>query len=199
MKKIAIVLSGCGYKEGTEITEAVSAMTTLSRLGAEIQCFSPAPVIEESNKIARDTTKNISELNSKDFDALVFPGGFGAAKVLCNWAEAGSGCSVNPQVESAIKSFYEDSSPIGALCIAPVLLAKVLGDKGVAVTIGNDKETATEIEKTGAQHVECTVDDFVTDRENKIVTSPAYMFGDAKPGEVFTGVEKAMRELFEMA
>lgn len=105
---------------------------------------------------------------------------------------------MNPEVEKTIKAFYSQSKPIGAICIAPALIARVLGEHGVTVTIGNDKETAQEIGKTGAQHVECAVDDYVTDRERKVITTPAYMY-DAKPNQVFTGVRKAIKELVEMA
>jgi enhancing lycopene biosynthesis protein 2 len=106
---------------------------------------------------------------------------------------------VNPEAERVLKEFYEAGKPIAALCIAPALVARVLGPKGVTLTIGNDKETAAEIAKTGAHHEDCAVDDFVTDREHRIVTTPAYMYGEAKPFEVFSGIRKAIRELAEMA
>lgn len=199
MKKIAIILSGCGHLEGTEITEAVTAITTLSKLGAEIQCFAPANALEESNKIARQKAKDLKELSPVKFDALVFPGGYGAAKVLSTWASEGAKCKVLPEIEKIIKAFYQASSPIGALCIAPVLLAKTLGSESVAITIGDDKATADEIEKTGAQHIECDVTDFITDRQHKIITSPAYMYDDASPADVALGIQRAMAELYEMA
>lgn len=216
-KKIAVVLSGCGFKDGTEITEAVCTLIALSEAGAETRCFAPdlnfAPtahfghssdsqgtrsVLQEAARICRGEIQDIRELKESDFDAVVFPGGFGAALHLSNWAEAGVKSKVHPEVTRVIKEFHRASKPIGAICIAPTLVAKVLGSKGVNVTIGDDEATAQEIEKTGAQHVKCAVTDYISDRDNKVLTTPAYMY-EAKPHEVFTGVRKMIRELVEMA
>lgn len=216
MKRVAVVLSGCGFKDGSEIIEAVSALITLSELGAEYKVFAPdieftatnhltdkeesnRNVLSESARIARGDIEDIKKLRANDFDALAFPGGFGAALRLCSWVKEGAKCSVVPEVETVIKEFYKDGKPIAAVCIAPALIARVLGTEGITVTIGNDKDTASEIEKTGAHHENCPVDDYVTDREHKIVTSPAYMYGDEKPYRVFTGIRKALKELVEMA
>lgn len=217
MKKIAVVLSGCGHKDGSEITEAVSLLISLNQAGAETFCFAPdidftvtdhvtdqSPtekrnVLHESARIARGNIKSLSELKAQDYDAVAFPGGFGAAKNLSTWASQGSACEVNPEVRRVILEFFEASKPIGAICIAPVLLAKVLGHKNVTVTIGNDPDTAAEIKKTGASHEDCPVDDYISDRETKVVTTPAYMYGDAKPHEVFKGIFGLAHELVEWA
>ncbi|MBO9668174.1 MAG: isoprenoid biosynthesis glyoxalase ElbB [Bdellovibrio sp.] len=217
MKKIAVVLSGCGFLDGTEITEAVSLLIALNQAGAQVTCFAPdieltvtnhingnaltekRSVLAESARIARGEVKALDKLDAKDFDAVAFPGGYGAAKNLSNWAEKGAKCDVNADVKRVILDFYNASKPIGACCIAPVLLAKVLGDKKVTVTIGEDPDTAAEIKKTGAQHEECPVDDYITDRETKVVTTPAYMYGNAKPNEVFAGIFGMVHELVEWA
>ncbi|UYL10073.1 isoprenoid biosynthesis glyoxalase ElbB [Bdellovibrio sp. SKB1291214] len=217
MKKIAVVLSGCGYLDGSEITESVSLFIALNQAGAEVSCFAPdidlnevdhitkSPtgttrnVLKESARIARSEVRSLAELHAKDFDGLAFPGGFGAAKNLSNWAEKGAACEVNAEVKRVILEFFEASKPIGACCIAPVLLAKVLGKKKVTLTIGDDAATAAEIQKTGAQHEECPVDDYITDRETKVVTTPAYMYGNAKPNEVFAGIFGLAHELVEWA
>ncbi|MCB0342864.1 MAG: isoprenoid biosynthesis glyoxalase ElbB [Pseudobdellovibrionaceae bacterium] len=215
MKKIAVVLSGCGFKDGSELTEAVSTLIALSESHANYKAFSPSVDFEavdhlsgeplgrrntlsESARISRGQIADLTQLNVDDYDALVFPGGYGAAKNLCDWASKGAKCQVHPQVEKAILDFHQQNKPIGAICIAPALVARVLGSHGVTVTIGNDVETSREIEKTGAVHVNCPVDDYVTDRETKVITTPAYMY-DAKPHEVFTGIQKLVRELVEMA
>lgn len=216
-KKIAILLSGCGNKDGSEITEAISLIVQLSKLGAELTFFAPdliftpvnfitdqkhsekRNVMEESARITRSKITDVKKLNADDFDALALPGGFGAALHLCNWAEKGSKCEVLPAVANAIRDFHKQSKPIAAICIAPVILARVLGAEGVELTIGNDAETAAEIRKTGAQHVDCPVDDYVTDRGRKVITTPAYMYGDAKPHEVFNGISGLAKELMEMA
>ncbi len=216
MKKVAVVLSGCGFQDGSEITEAVSTLIALSDLGATYQVFAPdiqAPstnhlthqksgthsVLAESARISRGKISSLKELKASTFDALAFPGGFGAATVLCDFAGRGSQCQVNPEVERVIEEFFKAEKPIAAICIAPALIARVLGKHGVTVTIGSDKETAAEIEKTGAHHEQCAVDDYVTDREHRIITTPAYMYDDAKPNQVFAGVSAAIKELVEMA
>lgn len=217
MKKIAVVLSGCGHLDGSEITESVSLLIALHQAGAVVTCFAPnieIPVmnhvtrklthekrnlLEESARISRGHVQSLDQLHAKDFDALAFPGGFGAAKNLSNWAEKGAQCDVLPDVKRVILEFHNASKPIAAACIAPVLLARVLGDKKITLTIGEDIETAAEIKKTGAQHEDCPVDDYISDRESKIVTTPAYMYDDAKPNQVFQGIFGMAHELVEWA
>ncbi len=215
MKKIAVVLSGCGFKDGTEITEAVSTLISLSEAGVTATCFAPNQtfqvtahsgpaatetrnVMVEAARISRGEIHDLKDLFEKDFDAVVFPGGFGAALNLSNWANVGAATKVNPDVERILREFHHASKPIGAICIAPTLVAKVFGKDAVNVTIGNDEATAREIEKTGAVHVNCAVDDYVSDRDHKVLTTPAYMY-EAKPHEVFKGINKMIRELVEMA
>lgn len=214
-KSFAVVLSGCGFKDGAEITESVSTLICLSEAGIHYEVFAPdlaAPstdhltnehkeprnILHEAARIARGKVRNLKELKASNFDAVVFPGGFGAALHLCNWAQAGASCKVHPEAERVLKEFHAAEKPIGGICIAPALIARVLGKNKVTVTIGDDRETADEIKKTGAYHENCAVDDYVTDRENKVVTTPAYMY-EAEPFQVFTGIRKALRELAEMA
>lgn len=219
-KKIAVVLSGCGFLDGSEITEAISTLISLSELGAEAHCFAPDQdfpeaeyveghgsksatssrnALEESARIARRHVKPLSELREKDFDGVVFPGGFGAAKNLSSWATQGAKTAVLPDVKRVITEFHRSSKPIGAICIAPTLVARVLGAEHPEVTIGEDAATSAEIEKTGAKHTKCAVDDYVSDRDHKILTTPAYMYDEAKPHEVFTGIRRMLGELVEMA
>jgi enhancing lycopene biosynthesis protein 2 len=219
VKKIAVVLSGCGYLDGSEITEAVSTLIAISETGSSYRCFAPdldgkvtehfsgsdktptqetRNILSESARIARGLIDDLIQLKEQDFDAVVFPGGFGAAKNLSNWAEVGAHARINPEVRRVIEEFHESSKPIGAICIAPTLVAKVLGEFNVTLTIGNDPATSAEIEKTGATHVKCAVTDYISDRDHKVLTTPAYMY-DAKPHEVFTGIRKMIRELVEMA
>jgi len=217
MKKIAVILSGCGNKDGAEITEAVSLMISLSQNGASYKCFAPnvefnavnfitgeplgekRNVLTEAARIARGDIQDIKKLEVAQFDALAFVGGSGAAKNLSTWAEKGAQGKVLPEIEKTILDFHKASKPIGAICISPVLLAKVLGPEKVTVTLGNDKETIAEVLKTGALHEICPVDDFVTDRQTKVVTTPAYMYGNAKAHEVFKGIAGLAKELVEMA
>lgn len=200
-RKIAVVLSGCGHTDGTEITEAVSTLIALSEFGAQYQCFAPdiGNSLEMSKRIARGNVQPIDKLRSRDFDGVVFPGGYGAAKVLSNFAEAGAGGKVIPEVSRVIKEFHTDAKPIGVICIAPSLVALTLGKEGIELTIGNDDATAAVIEKTGARHTSCPVDDYISDRDHKVLSAPAYMYDDAKPFEVYTGIRKMILELVEMA
>ncbi|OQW51933.1 MAG: isoprenoid biosynthesis protein ElbB [Proteobacteria bacterium SG_bin7] len=217
MKNIAVVLSGCGHQDGAEVTETVAAIVTLSQLGAAINYFAPNMEVNEVNhlvgketgqkrnllvegaRIARGKIKDLKELSEKHFDGLVFPGGKGASLNLCDFAAKGAKASLHPEVSRIVMEFHRESKPIAAICIAPVLLALALGKKNVEVTIGNDKKTSVEIEKLGAKHIDCPVDDFITDRNHKVVTTPAYMYGNAKPYDVFLGIQKTIREFYEMA
>ncbi len=218
MKHIAVVLSGCGHLDGSEITESVSALIALAQNKTQYSVFaphlsytpvnhntgepstssSPRSAIEESARIARGSVFDLKTLDEKKFDGLLFPGGFGAATHLSNWSQRGAQAQVHPEVQRVIQAFYQSSKPIGAICIAPTLIAKVLGSHSVSLTIGNNKEIAEEIKKTGAKHIECPVDDFITDRLNKIITTPAYMY-NTTPDKVFTGISGLVKELVEMA
>lgn len=213
-KRIAVVLSGCGHLDGAEITESVSTLIAIAQAGADYEVFAPdfdfsvtdplsreptgesRNILREAARIARGKIRSLKDLHAKNFDALAFPGGFGAALHLCTWAKKGAACEVSPEARRVIEEFYGAEKPIAGICIAPALLAKVLGSKGVTLTIG---EGSDEITKTGAIHEKCAVDDFVTDREHRLVTTPAYMYDDAKPSEVFKGIQGAIRELVEMA
>ena len=215
-RKIAVILSGCGYLDGSEITEAVSSLIALDQCGVKYKCFAVEKevatvdhvtktetaekrcTLAEAARITRSEISTLSELQEKDFDGVLLPGGYGAAKTLSTFAIEGAKGKVHPEMKRILESFHSASKPIAAFCIAPATVALTLGKHNIEITIGNDKETASEIEKTGAQHVECAVDDFVTDRENKIITSPAYMY-DATPSKVFAGIQKAVREFVEMA
>ncbi len=191
-KKFALVLAGCGVYDGAEIHEATLSMLAIMRQGGEYQCFAPdikqhhvinhingeemneeRNVLLESARIARGDIKPLSEFDGKQFDALVFPGGFGAAKNLSTVAFDGAEATVNPEVEQAVKQMVTLKKPIGALCIAPAFIAKILGQ--VNVTIGQDEGTAQAIEAMGATHVETTHGDVVVDEENLVFTTPCYM------------------------
>lgn len=217
-KKIALVLSGCGHRDGSEITEAVSLLISLYQAGAEVSCFAPDMMVPEKNhltgemeknqlrntlkesaRIARGQIQDVNSLVATDFDGLAFSGGFGAATNLCNWAELGARCEVRPDITQVIRDFHKLNKPIGAVCIAPVLLAKVLGFEKVEITLGNGKNIMKEIAKTGAVAIECPVDDFITDRACKVVTTPAYMYDDATPDQIFKGISGLAFELVEMS
>jgi enhancing lycopene biosynthesis protein 2 len=216
MKKIGVVLSGCGVRDGSEIHEAVFTLLAIDSQGCEAVCMAPDadfPVtnhlimqesgekrnaLVESARIARGNIRDIKGVKADELDAIVFPGGFGAAKNLCDFAMKGSGASVHPEVSRLLKEMATAKKPIGAICIAPVIIATVLGkDYSTTVTIGNDAGTAGEIEKTGAKHRECTVTGFVVDEKNRLVTTPAYMLA-TRISEVYEGIDKCVREVIKL-
>lgn len=217
MKKIGVVLSGCGVRDGSEIHEAVCTLLAIDQAGAEAVCMAPdielneinhcimeptgaqRKVLVEAARIARGNIKNISDVKATDIDALVFPGGFGAALNLCNFALKGAAASVNPEVSRLVKEIHAAKKPIGAICIAPVLIATVLGkEAGPTVTIGTDTGTAAEVEKTGAKHQDCQASEIVIDQTNKIVSTPAYMLA-GRISEIYEGIGKCIRAVIEMA
>jgi len=219
MSKVAVVLSGCGVYDGSEIHESVITLLALNRAGAEFQCFAPnidqkhvvnhlkgevgkgetRNVLVESARIARGNIKDLSNAKATDFDAIIFPGGFGVAKNLCNFDVKASDCSVIPEVEKLILEGFDANIPIGFICISPVLASKVLGSKNInlEVTIGTDIKTSKEIVKMGAKHINCAVNDCVIDRKNKIVTTPAYMLAK-NISEAAEGIEKLVDGVLEL-
>lgn len=216
-KRIAMILSGCGHRDGTELTEAASCWIALSETGAEVEFFAPNETypardpftgestferrnaLRESARFARGNVRALTELRADGYDALVLPGGMGMALNLSDWASASYKCTIHADVERAILEFHRAQKPIGAACIASAIVAKVLGSHGVTVSLGRDAEMSVTIARTGALHESCAVDDYVTDRDHRIVSTPAYMYPDAKAHQVFTGIRSAMRELVEMA
>lgn len=216
MKKIGVVLSGCGVRDGSEIHEAVFTLLAIDRQGAEAVCMAPNadfPVTDhlamqesgekrnalvESARIARGNIRDIAEVKAGELDAIVFPGGFGAAKNLCDFAMKGAAAAVHPQVSRLLKEMAAAGKPIGAICIAPVLIAAVLGKEfAPTLTIGNDAGTASEIEKTGAKHQDCPVTEFVIDAKNKLVSTPAYMLAN-RISEAYEGIDKCVREVIKL-
>ncbi len=213
--KFAVVLSGCGVYDGSEIHEAVLTLLAIDRQDGSYQCFAPdraqmhvvnhltgdpsgesRNVLVESARIARGQIKALTEFKAADFDALIFPGGFGAAKNLCTFAVDGPGCSVDPATEAAVKAMAAAGKPIGALCIAPALMARILGD-GIDVTIGDDVGTAQAVEKMGALHKNAGHGQVVVDSRRKLATSPCYML-DASISQIAEGAENTVKALLDL-
>jgi enhancing lycopene biosynthesis protein 2 len=215
-KKIGVVLSGCGVRDGSEIHEAVLTLLAIDESGAEAICMAPdmefpevdhltmketgkkRNVLVEAARIARGNIRNIADVHEKDLDAVIFPGGFGAAKNLCNFAEKGADAAVQPEVARLLKEMASARKPIGAICIAPALVAAALGKQyAPKLTIGNDAATASEIGKTGSTHIDCPVREFTVDTEHKIVSTPAYMLA-GRISEAAEGIGKLVREVIKL-
>ena len=216
-KRVAVVLSGCGVQDGSEIHEAVLTLLYLAKAGAEPLCFGlnveqkrvvnhyngelmgeTRNALVESARIARGSIRDISAANVDDLDALVMPGGLGAALNLSDFAVSGPTGAVHPDLRRLVESFHAAGKPIGALCIAPATLAMILGDQGIMVTVGSEGQTSQAIRRTGARHQACTVDDCVVDTKHKIVTTPAYMLGP-DIAHIALGIEKLCRALVDLA
>ena len=219
MKKIGVVLSGCGVYDGAEIHETVITLLAIDRAGAQAVCMAPdvdqmhvvnhftgedsagekRNVLVEAARIARGEIKDIATVKADELDAIVFPGGFGAAKNLSNFAVKGENCDVHPDVLRLVKEFAAKKKPQAALCIAPAMMAKIYEDapKKPTLTIGNDKDCSSKIETMGSTHQECLARDFVFDEQNNIISTPAYMLGQSIT-EVAEGIEKTIHKLLKM-
>ena len=213
-KKIAVILSGCGVFDGAEIHESVCTLLAIDKAGASYTCFAPdmdqhhvinhisgeemdetRNVMVESARIARGAINSLNAFDADEFDAVMLPGGFGAAKNLSSFAFDGSEANVNEDVKDALQAMKRAKKPIGALCISPAVIAKVFGD--VEVTIGSDEPTIGEIEACGARHSVTGHEEVVIDADNKIVTSPCYML-DASIKQIAVGAEKTVDALLEL-
>lgn len=212
----AVVLSGCGVYDGAEIHEAVLTLLAIDRQGGTYQCFAPdrpqmhvvnhltgqeeagqsRNVLVEAARIARGDIKDIATFDPAEFDALIFPGGFGAAKNLCTFATQGPDCTVDVATERAVRAMAAAGKPIGALCIAPALMAKIFGN-GIDVTIGSDDGTAQAVEKMGAHHTKAGHGQVVVDKARKVATSPCYML-DASISQIADGAENTVKALLEL-
>lgn len=213
MKKFAVVLSGCGVFDGAEIHEATLSLLAIAQAGAQYELFAPdilqyhvvnhfsgelmsetRNVLVESARIARGKIRPLSAFDASAFDAILFPGGFGVAKNLSDLAFKGADCIVNVEVENAIKAMLLAKKPIGALCIAPAVVARVI--KGVQVTIGTDKGTAAAIQAMGGKHVTTNHGEVVEDTVHKVFTTPCYML-DATIIDIYNGANNVVQLMME--
>lgn len=217
MKKVAVILSGCGVFDGSEIQESVLTLLALDRANAEYQCLAPnilqhhitnhltrevevldkRNVLVESARIARGEIFDLDKAKSEDYDAVIFPGGFGAATNLCNFAEQGAALEVQPSVLAFTRKMFASGKPMGFICISPVMISKICG-VSVKQTIGNDTQTANAINKMGGHHVVCGVTQMVVDEKYKIVSTPAYMLA-RRISEAAAGVDALVCEVLALA
>ena len=218
MPKVGVLLSGCGFLDGAEIHESVFTLLVLDQHRATIVCCAPdieqaavvdhqtseataesRNVLKEAARIARCEIRDVAAVKAADLDALILPGGFGAAKNLCSFADEGPNCTVRPEVERLVGNMLEQKKPVGAICIAPALLARVAGKRGVKahLTIGNARDVAGAVNQMGCVHEECVVSECHVDQAHKIVTTPAYMLGPG-PAPVFEGIRKLVEQVLRL-
>ncbi len=219
MTTVAVILSGSGHLDGSEIHESVLTLYYLDRAGARVRIFAPdrdqhhvvnhltgkptgerRNVLVESARIARGRIEDLSRARIAELDAVILPGGYGAAKNLCTFAFDGADCTLDPGVEDLLRAALREKRPIGAICIAPAVVARVLeteGRKG-ALTIGNDAATARTLETLGAVHRNASVSEVVVDEALRIVSTPAYMLGPSIAA-VASGIEKLVERVLSLA
>jgi enhancing lycopene biosynthesis protein 2 len=173
-------------------------MHVVNHLTGQVEEGATRNVLVESARIARGKIRDVALVSAAELDGLILPGGFGAAKNLCDFAVKGKDCSVHPEVARLVRDVHSQGKPVAAVCIAPALLARLLGQESPRLTIGNDAGTAQALEAMGARHVACPVTETVVDRERKLITSPAYMLAQ-RISEAAEGIEKAVAALVEMA
>ncbi|EKO3580133.1 isoprenoid biosynthesis glyoxalase ElbB [Vibrio metschnikovii] len=216
MKKIAVILSGCGVFDGAEIHESVLALYAIEKQGAQWACFAPnveqtqvvnhltgeimsetRNVLVESARLTRGKVQDIAELNVQDFDALLLPGGFGVAKNLSNFATKGANCTLNEQVAKVCHAFAQSGKPAGYLCISPALIPLIY-PTGVEGTIGHDQQTANAFNQMGGEHVNCPVDDYVYDQRHNVLSTPAYMLAE-NLSQAALGIDRLIKRLIQLA
>lgn len=217
MPRIGVILSGCGVYDGAEIHESVLTMLELDKHGCKTILMAPDKnqmhvvnhltgdvdendtrnVLVESARIARGDIRNIDNVTENELDAIVLPGGFGAAKNLSNFAVKGVNAEVDPGVIRLLKEMHAASKPIAAICISPAVVAAAIGSLTPELTIGNDKNVADAIEKMGGKHFDCPVENFHIDEKNKIISTPAYMLGK-RISKVHKGIEKTIEALLKL-
>jgi len=220
MKKVAVILAGSGVYDGSEIHEATLALLYLDQAGAQVKCFAPDKdqmhvinhtkgepaagetrnVLVESARIARGEIDSVSNLKLSDFDAVVFPGGFGAAKNLCDFAVKGTDCEIDAEIGKLVRDAAEAGKVIGTMCISPVLIACALKDTGrnPKLTIGTDEGTMGALKAFNAEPIKAQVDEIVVDEANRIISTPAYMLGQSIK-EIAVGIEKLVKKVVELA
>lgn len=215
--KIGVVLSGCGVFDGAEIHESVLVLLALSETGAEAVCLAPEidqahvvdhltgqpsgekrSVLREAARIARGRVTSLNKADVQDLDAVIFPGGYGVVKNLCSFAFDGVKARVEPSVEKLIREMHAAGKPIGAVCIAPVLIARALKGQGLTLTIGSEADPAQAIEALGHRHSLCDVREICVDKKNRVVSTPAYMLA-RNLGEAAEGIRKLVTEVLALA
>ncbi len=216
--KVAVLLAGCGHLDGAEVREAVLTLLALDQHGAAFQCIAPNAdqhhvvnhvtgepvpgaqrnILEEASRIARvGQCLDLARARAGDYDALLMPGGYGVAKNHCSFAFKGAQAEVRPDVAAFVRAFFEASKPVGAICIAPALVALALsGRESAQLTLGNDAGCAAAVEQLGQKHRDTpSAREIVVDEAHKLVTTPAYMFDDARLSDVWTGIERCVAEV----
>lgn len=217
MSKVCVIISGAGHLDGAELRESIFTLLALDQKNISVDVFAPdmdqyhvinhltgqemnekRNVLVEAARVTRGKISPLNDLVADNYDALVMPGGFGAAKNLSSFAFEGAGAYINEKVLDLINTFHSTQKPICALCISPALLALALKDKNIEITVGSDEETIATLEELGATHIKKSITDFHYDETNKLITSAAYMYGTGKLSNIFEGINAAINTLSDV-
>lgn len=213
--KFALVLSGCGQHDGSEIHETITTLLSLSQEDVTWDAFAPTgnqscvinhltneveknesrSMLKESARLVRGHIKSITEANIGDYDAIIFPGGMGAVVNLCNWKEKGKDFSFHPEIRNFIDKAVSHKKPMGFICIAPIMIPKIY--QGAELTIGNDQKIAQQISEMGSKHVNCPATSAIVDEKHKVVSTPANMVAK-NINEVYQGIHQLVKELIKL-
>ena len=214
MKKVGVIISGCGFLDGAEIQETVATLAALENHDLEAVCFAPDKqqihvvnhltqsvsegeernILVEAARIVRGNISPLEETSCDDLDAVMIPGGFGVAKNLSDYAFKGADMQIDPLVESVLKRAIEADKPVAAVCIAPILLAKLLGDRSPNLTLGAEGGDSKNLESLGGKHKATSHEEVVVDEAMKLVTGPCYML-DASVGNIIRGADAVVAKL----
>lgn len=218
-KRVAVILCGSGFKDGSEIRESVGVLWALSSHPVNVQCFAPnheqvdvvncltgqptpgerRNMLVEAARIARGDVRPLTKFEPKECDAMIIPGGFGAAKNLCTFAFKGSQGTVLDELARPLDELLQVGKPIGAVCIAPAILALAFKGRSLELTLGAESEAAREIERLGHKHVVRGASECHVDERHRVVTTPAYMCDSAPLHEIFEGIRKLVDEVVRLA
>ena len=217
MSKVCVIISGAGHLDGAELRESLFTLLTLDQRNINVDVYAPdmdqyhvinhlngeemdekRNVLIEAARVTRGKVSPLNDLVADNYDAMVLPGGFGAAKNLSSFAFEGAGGSINEKILDLITKFHSTQKPICALCISPALLALALKDKKIEITVGNDEDTIKVLEELGATHIKKSITDFHFDETNKLITSPAYMYGTGKLSNIYDGINCAISALCDL-
>jgi enhancing lycopene biosynthesis protein 2 len=219
MKNFGVLLSGCGFYDGSDIWEAVLIHLFLEEKGYNSQFISlnlsskevvnhhtqesvseKRNIFLESARIGLDQTKNIEEMDGEKIEGLVIAGGYG---VLQNFLETGPPARIlnaQSEVKRFIREIFRRKKPIGGCGLASLLIASSLQDivnTPLTLTLGNDAKLSDQLEKLGAIHVIAKLDEAIIDKEHNIVTTPGNL-GKHRIKEVASGIQNMILGVLEL-
>ena len=208
-KKVAIILSGCGGLDGSEIGETICSILALEGGGFSWKAFSmdklqkkvisalsmkemneKRNMMEESARITHGKIEDISKLEVNEFDVLWLPGGYGMVCSFSDIGEKGENGSVSSEISTVIKKFHEQKKIIVGICIAPSVIAKSLEKVQLTITLGEAENFYSLLKRLGHNPKKVTSSEFIYDKEHKIYSTPAYMDKNASCLKIFHTCQK---------